>query len=237
MNSIAHSRYTDHLAQTDAPEPGVSLRAKLAFPLISGCDTGTSETAHKAPRHVLWAYSTSNGCPPPINKQMIRCESGEEMTHGDKICEVHRLSGLTWKQIAEIFDVTVHIVFSWVSGKPMDELDKDRLNGLLKTIRHINRGAPDMTRPVLFTASQDGDTPYDLLTKGLFDDAAGRVGPGNARPIPKVPPVDPSEWTWKLPPPPGYLIGALHDPIHKDTGKYRPVRIAKIKRNRGGEKR
>lgn len=237
MNPTTHGHHLDSLAWMYAPEHGVSQRVERVHSLISNRDAGTSKIAYQTPQLItLREHSTSNGCL-PNKKEIPRCDAEEKITHGDKICEVRRLSGLTWEQMARIFDVSSGDVLSWVSGKQMDEIDRDRLDNLLETIRYINRGAPDMTKPVLLTAGRDGDTPYDLLTKGLFDEVAERVGPGNAKPYPKLPPIDPAEWKWKLPLPPECLVGALHDPIHKDTGEYRPVRVAKIKSTHGGEKR
>ncbi len=103
----------------NAPRPADGTLRLAASHRLNTSDAPPDRRVHPG----LLRGSTSSGSPPVI-EQMPRCDADEEMTQGGKICEVRRLSGLTWKQMAGIFGVTSRSVHFWVSGRPMSEAPK-----------------------------------------------------------------------------------------------------------------
>src|SRR4030065_864926 len=47
------------------------------------------------------------------------CENRPGALTANAIAEIRRLTGLTWGQIAEIFDVSRRTIHFWASGKPL----------------------------------------------------------------------------------------------------------------------
>ncbi len=141
----------------------------------------------------------------------------ERMTQGDKICEIRRIGGLDWDQIAEIFTVSRRDIHSWVSGRPMSDADKNHLDRLYDMIRHVYRGSPGKTRLALTTRLADGNTPCDLLRKGFFEDVEFLLGPGSICPIPRLISFDPAERLGDASILPNEIIGVVNDEILIDA--------------------
>ena len=144
------------------------------------------------------------------------------------ISELRRRSGLTWEQTARLFGVARRSVHFWISGKALNASNEERLNRLLITIRHIDRGGSAATRVALMSAQSDGAVPFDLLAEGRFEDVMERLGQGReheidvsvhvlAKPRPVVTPS------------PDRLVGALQDAVHKNLGRTKAARSVKGK--------
>lgn len=101
------------------------------------------------------------------------------------ILEIRRLSGLTWEELAELFDVSRRSVHHWASGKPVNAEHDQALRGVLAALRHLDRGDPGTTRALLLTSDRDGNSLLDLLKAGSYEEAVACVAPRMpvARPV------------------------------------------------------
>ncbi|MEM5709754.1 helix-turn-helix transcriptional regulator, partial [Elizabethkingia meningoseptica] len=61
------------------------------------------------------------------------------------VLEIRRLSGLTWEELADLFDVSRRSVHHWASGKPVNTEHDQALRGVLTALRHLDRGDPAAT--------------------------------------------------------------------------------------------
>ena len=147
------------------------------------------------------------------------------------IHELRRISGLTWDQLARLFNVSRRSLHAWGSGQPLYPANEERLNRLLAIIRYIDRGAADLNRQALLTPTTDDGLPLDLLINAEYERVKQLLGRGSGRRKIKHTPLSPGASTqalWR--PPPEQLVGTLHDTIHQEAGRLRVPRDSKGKK-------
>lgn len=149
------------------------------------------------------------------------------------LSELRKLSGLTWEQLARLFNVSRRSLHFWASGQPISRFNEESLHRLLSTLRYINRGSANINRHTLLKPCRNGQIPFDLLVAGRYEDVKILLGYGNAPEKMQLTPIDGSERVLRKPQKPDELIDALQDPVHKDISCSHPVRSARIiKRDR-----
>lgn len=147
--------------------------------------------------------------------------------------ELRKLSGLTWEQLARLFNVSRRSLHLWASGQPLSRSNEESLNRLLGTIRYINRGSASINRSVLLTPSSEGKLPFDLLVEGKHEEVKRLFGLGSAPQKPQLVPLSAEAKAARMPAfKPEDLIDARHDAIHREVGRSRPARAARS-RSRG----
>ncbi|MEL6605290.1 MAG: helix-turn-helix transcriptional regulator [Cyanobacteria bacterium J06614_10] len=146
------------------------------------------------------------------------------------LSELRKLSGLTWKQLAKLFNVSRRSLHFWASGQPISRFNEESLHRLLSTLRYINRGSANTNRQILLSPCKNGQIPFDLLVAGRYEDVKKLLGYGNVPEQVQLIPIDDNERVLRKPQKPNELIDALHEPVHKDIGQSRSVRSAKIRK-------
>ena len=145
------------------------------------------------------------------------------------ISELRRISGLTWEQLGELFDVSRRSVHFWASGKPLNAANEQRLMQTLDVIRATDRGDARSTRAALFEV-KEGTTAFALLTAERFEEARAVLGTGAARPRPALAELSAAAKAARKPLPPEDLVDAQHDRVHCDRARARAARIVRNKR-------
>lgn len=145
------------------------------------------------------------------------------------ISELRRISGLTWDQLGELFDVSRRSVHFWASGKALNATNEERLLRVLAVVREADRGDARSTRAALFDVA-DGATPFELLVAQRFDDARVRLGTGAGRPGPALAKLNAGAEAARTPLPPDELFDAQLDRVHREQGRGRAARTARNKR-------
>lgn len=151
------------------------------------------------------------------------------------LSELRRLSGLTWDQMAKLFNVSRRSLHFWASGQPLSRFNEEQLSRLLGTVRFIDQGSASLNRSLLFRADGDGNPLFDLLVAGKHEELKQIVG---SRDAPRKPPLGAlSEDTHKAyrPQNPADLVDALQEPIHREIGRSRPARVARSRKNSSGQ--
>lgn len=195
------------------------------FPALSR--TATNESIYKQYiSHIL--EGTNSG----IALSLQSANSAE--TNRTALHELRKLSGLTWEQLARLFNVSRRSLHSWASGQQLSSFNEESLNRLLGTIRYINQGSASVNRHLLLTPNQDGRLPFDLLIAGKYEEVKQIIGRGNAPHKPQVKPLSKDAMMSRMPIPPEYLVDARQDTIHREVGRGRPARTTRSRRN-GGE--
>jgi len=189
--------------------------------MLVGIDTSTtSAIPNVAPYWQFPAGQTTSGAQVPL----------AVASAGTTIGELRRLSGLTWEQLAHLFNVSRRSVHFWASGKPMALSNEEHLRRLLTVVRKVDRGSARANRAVLLGASEGGISPLDLLAAREYERVLSLLGSDDGyRASP--PKISKDVRTLRAPQPPEELVGALQDRIHHDEGT---VRVAKSMRIRGG---
>jgi transcriptional regulator with XRE-family HTH domain len=166
---------------------------------------------------------------PQTSAGRTQTEEKEEQSTSSAIMELRRLSGLTWEQLAKLFDVARRSLHFWASGKPVNAPNEERLRRVLAVVRKADRGFASKNRALLLE-DHEGVVPLDLLARGEYDKFIDLVGVGAGRRELKPPPLSPEAREARKPQPPEELIGALQDRAHVDVGSARPGRAVKIKK-------
>jgi DNA-binding transcriptional regulator YiaG len=190
---------------------------------VMGIAPGTSAGTVHPPRPTRLMEQTT------VGTAVVREEQEERA--GAAIAELRRLSGLTWEQLAQLFQVTRRSLHFWASGKPMTPANRAHLDRLLATIRQMDRGSAGPNRELLM-ARRDDTTALELLEKGDYVRALALVGPGDVRARVRSPRLAPEVLAARAPRPPEDLIGALQDRVHLEkpgnvTAK--PIRVSREK--------
>ena len=140
--------------------------------------------------------------------------------------ELRKLSGLTWEQLAYLFDVSRRSVHFWASGQPLAVTHEEKLNRILDAVQYISLGSASLNRSLLMGLGKDGRSYLELLATGEYEEVKRLLGVGNAHTKPQLAPLAPAA---RIPANPAALVDALQDPIHREVGK---SRLAKSVRSR-----
>lgn len=144
------------------------------------------------------------------------------------VSELRRISGLTWEQLGQLFDVSRRSVHFWASGKHLNAGNEQRLMQVLDVVRAAGRDDARSTRAALFEM-KDGTTAFALLTAERFEEARAILGVGVARPRTVLAELSTAAKAARKPLPPEDLIDAQHDRVHRDRGRARAARTVRNK--------
>jgi hypothetical protein len=101
------------------------------------------------------------------------------------ILEIRRRSGLTWDELAYLFDVSRRSVHHWASGKTVSASHHRQISRMLVAIRHIDQGEAARTRDFLLAPDASGESRLDLLSRNRFEKATAGV-PTERAPVPPI---------------------------------------------------
>ncbi|MCG5053852.1 MAG: helix-turn-helix domain-containing protein [Myxococcales bacterium] len=193
---------------------GAMLMRQVREPILVGCmlaGLGTS-TAHAREAETLRRAQRS----------AERTTTGDLLPSaqpaGAAIGELRRLSGLTWDQLARMFNVSRRSLHFWASGKPMTPSNEENLHRVLAVLRKIDRGSASANRTALLGVHEDGSIPFDLLVEGDYERVFSLLGTGGGRRV-SPPKLDKAARAARAPRPPEELVGALQDRIHPTSGR------------------
>ncbi|WP_246605536.1 XRE family transcriptional regulator [Sphaerospermopsis torques-reginae] len=149
--------------------------------------------------------------------------------------QLRKLSGLTWDQLARLFNVSRRSIHFWASGQPLSRFNEEKLNRLLATVQYINRGSASLNRSLLLTPGSDSQLPFDLLVADEYEEVKRIIGYGNAPERPQLAPLSEDARASRRPPNPADLVDALQEPIHREVGRSKPARAVRSRKNGSGQ--
>jgi DNA-binding transcriptional regulator YiaG len=208
------------------PFAGVSSQIIGSFPYYSG--TASSDSILNWYLYVVEKQTASNT---PITYSLPLTTDSSQAT----VNELKQLSGLTWEQLAKIFNVSRRSLHFWASGKPISPFNEEHLRRLLATIRYINRGSADINRSALLQPQQGSTIPLDLLIAGKYEEVKRLLGAGKTVEKSVLKPLSPEAIASRIPPRPEDLVGALNDTIHKEVGRSRPAKTTRSLKGGGSQ--
>ncbi len=145
------------------------------------------------------------------------------------ISELRRLSGLTWEQIAHLFDVSPRSLHAWASGQRLNAANEARLNRLIGVIRYIDRGSASLNRSLLLQSVDNDKIVLDLLIEGDFEAVKSKLRTGNTISKPTIGALSDAECSMRKPLSPEILAEALPEIGYHQSGKSRPARSRRAK--------
>jgi transcriptional regulator with XRE-family HTH domain len=149
--------------------------------------------------------------------------------------ELRRLSGLTWEQLAGLFEVTRRTIHFWASGKALNSNNEEKLYRILATVRQIDRGTAHQNREALFRAEAGGVAPIDLLRNGHYAEVVRLLGAPGGFQRPTLTPLSETAKASRLPSAPDTFVDALQDRIEVGKGRTRPARVIRLNKNKVDE--
>lgn len=144
------------------------------------------------------------------------------------IHELKKLSGLTWDQLAQLFNVTRRTLHFWASGKPLNRFNEQNLHRALETIRYINRGSASINRRIL-----SNQVPFDLLVSGKYDEVKQLLGAGHAPEKQRSSGLSVEAKSLRQPPKPDELINFSQSPVKRQKRRSRPAKSTR--RSKGSD--
>jgi len=194
--------------------------------IISLVSSGTTASRVSDHRGLLAAVDrTTSGI-------TLRATGSPEATQ-KSISELRRLSGLTWEQLAKLFNVSRRSLHFWASGQPLSRFNEEQLNRLLEAIQYIDTGSANLNRSLLLKGSNGKF--FDLLVAGQYEEFKKSVGCGNAPQKPQLGSLSEDALVARRPQNPADLVDALQEPIHREVGRSRPARAARSRKNNSGQ--
>ena len=206
---------------------GAMLMRQVRKPILVGlmlAGLGTSTADALPPGLVLRGQRT-------VDQTTAGASVSVAAPSGSAISELRRLSGLTWDQLARLFNVSRRSLHFWASGKPMTPSNEEHLQRLLAVVRKVDRGSASANRAMLLGVREDGSLPFDLLASGDYDRVLSLLGPGEARRI-SPPKLSEEARAARAPLPPEELVGARQDRIHRDGGIARAAKSVRVRSGR-----
>jgi transcriptional regulator with XRE-family HTH domain len=146
--------------------------------------------------------------------------------------ELRKLSGLTWEQLACLFDVSRRSVHFWASGQPLAVAHEEKLNRILDAVQYISLGSASLNRSLLMGLGKDGKSYLELLAAGEYAEVKRLLGVGNAHTKPQLAPLAPAAVAARMPANPADLVDALQDPIHHEVGKSKLAKSVRSRKHR-----
>lgn len=137
------------------------------------------------------------------------------------LAELRRRAGLTWDQMARLFDVSRRSVHFWASGKPMTAEHEEHLHRLLAVVHGTNRSA-DALRAALLSVV-DGEQLLELLVARRYDAVAVALGVSDAREPKSRTPLSARAQEVRRPLPPEDLVVDEGDRSYPIEGRGHPV--------------
>jgi len=82
-------------------------------------------------------------------------------TNPDLLVSLHRMSGLTWEQIARLFNVSRRSVHLWLTGGGMSAANEERLISLEAMVDGLPAMTPEARRHQLLQPDESGRSLFD----------------------------------------------------------------------------
>ncbi len=118
----------------------------------------------------------------PVSFSVADNDPTVNTTPAEMVHELRRISGLTWAQIAEVFDVSARAPYHWASGKAVSAENHEHLGQVVTALRFIDRGSAEENRNLLLGNARPGQTFLDLLCGGEYELVRALAGEGAGRP-------------------------------------------------------
>ncbi|RUT03419.1 hypothetical protein DSM106972_050580 [Dulcicalothrix desertica PCC 7102] len=186
--------------------PSTATDTTINFDLIAACEMTTS------------GLTLPSACSGEVTRKALN--------------ELRRLSGLTWEQLAKLFNVSRRSLHFWASGQPLSHFNEENLNRLLGTIQYIDRGSASLNRSLLLKPDNNGKPLFDLLMLGKYEEVKQILGRGNAPNKPKLLPLSQEARLSRAPQKPEDLVDALQDKVELEVKRSRPVKAAKSQKKK-----
>lgn len=186
-------------------------------------------TPRTSSTNIDYCWESSNSKTTTVNSESFTSPLKDPSDTRKAIHEIKKTCGLTWDQLAQLFNVSRRSLHFWASGKQLSSSNEEDLYRLLDVFRYINRGNADINRQALISAQENGQIPFTLLKERKYEETKKLLGQGKAKPKPQLKPLSKEASLLRTPPPPDELVGAINEPVHQEIGRTRKAKSVKQK--------
>lgn len=152
------------------------------------------------------------------------------------VMEIRRLTGFTWEQLAQLFNVSRRTLHFWASGQKLNSSNEEQLYLLLDTIRYINRGSASLNRNLLLEPIDNEKRPFDLLIAGEYSQVKDILGSIDLPKKPESKPLSEEALRLRRPLDVETLVSADPTPVnYKRVGRSRPAKSVRSRKNSSGK--
>lgn len=206
--------------------PGTSSGAVIGGAL--GGVVGEARTSKASPK--TWPeFGTSREVyRKPQSAENTQTQQVEE-SNRKAVSELRRLSGLTWDQLAHLFEVSRRSVHFWASGKPLNAPNEEKLHNTLAVVRCIDRGSARANREYLVQVQENGVSLLELLQQGEYEQVRSIAGTGAQRISLEQTPLSAEAQLMREPLKPEELIEAIQEPLPQKKKKTRRPEVMRKK--------
>lgn len=165
-------------------------------------------------------------------------DSGKAVTEdsGKAVMEIRRLTGFTWEQLAQLFNVSRRTLHFWASGQKLNSSNEEQLYLLLDTIRYINRGSASLNRHLLLKPIDNEKRPFDLLIAGKYSQVKDILGSIDLPKKPESKPLSEEALRLRRPLDPETSVSFDPTPVnYKRVGRSRPAKSVRSGKNSSGK--
>ncbi len=148
------------------------------------------------------------------------------------ICELRRISGLTWDQLRELFGVSRRTVHFWASGKSMNGDNARQLMSVFDAVSRSHASDASSTRALLFTKGPNGQSAFELLRENKIVDAIEILGAGAQRTRPNLKPLNTAAKEARKPLSPFVLMDSIEASSPTESRPGRAARTVRTKRDK-----
>ncbi len=175
---------------------------------------------------------TTSACGWGLSEEPFEARALRTETTQAAISSLRRLSGLTWEQLAELFEVSRRSVHFWASGQALSAGNEARLRQVLAVVRATDRGDAASNRAALLEV-HGRSRAFDLLREQRFEEARQLLGAGAGRGTDELPKLSNTAQAERTPLSPEVLVDADDEVVHRDPVQDHRHRTKRGKR-RGG---
>lgn len=168
----------DLLGKPRTSATSIGTRLAIVPPVVALIVLGGTTNSASPPRDTRYlaaaAHTGIGGFPADMAMACCVPDQLEQPSTADTVRGLHRRSGLTWDELARIFDVSRRTVHAWANGSRMNQAHAARLSDIAASIEIFAHPSPDQTRAALHAPAASGVSPYQGLVRSL-------ALPGNRR--------------------------------------------------------
>jgi len=85
---------------------------------------------------------------------------------------LHKRSGLTWDELAQVFGVSRRTLYNWSTGGKVSASHAQAISSVIRAVYQVDTGSPELTRSKLLAPAEDGTTLYGRLVQQISRPAA-----------------------------------------------------------------
>ncbi|MFV1528754.1 MULTISPECIES: hypothetical protein [unclassified Phaeobacter] len=175
FGAVAHPRLPFDLPLEEAPRIAAPFSEKTTY-IIS-----VQDAAQLSKRQQLLSGSSTESARVSFKASMPDDGTLSERSPSELIVELKRLSGLTWAQISDVFEVDSRALHYWKAGKRVSAENHQKLGSAVAMLRFIDRGTAEENKQLLLSNEKDGNTLLELMKVGEFQAIMDIAGKGAGR--------------------------------------------------------